>query len=356
MEFPDCSYILLNRPLALLLILITGCCTLASLQAQQVDWIEVQNAQVDASFRGIAVRDANEAWVGGSQGTVIRTQDAGKTWTPVTLPNADDLDFRDIALPQPNLVVLLAAGEGKKSRIYRSDDDGRTWTLTLANQDPQGFFNAMTFADANHGWLIGDPIDGKLDLYRTTDAGKTWQRQIGPTMLPGEYGFAASGTNIVAVGRQLRIATGGSAARVLRSSDGGQSWEASETPISHGNESSGIFSIAFGDPQQGVAVGGDYKNPDVDHGNIARTTDGGVTWSLALPTGQIPHKACVRYLGGKIWMTVGRTGVAVSYDDARTWQTVTKQGFFTFDFDLHAQVGWLAGSDGHVARFTLPQQ
>ncbi len=84
MEFPDCSYIRLNRPLALLLILTAGCCTVASLPAQDVDWIEKQNAQVDASFRGIAVRSANEAWVGGSQGTVIRTQDAGKTWTPVT--------------------------------------------------------------------------------------------------------------------------------------------------------------------------------------------------------------------------------------------------------------------------------
>jgi photosystem II stability/assembly factor-like uncharacterized protein len=345
---------MLYRQVVLMLIWLAASPSVMSLLAQEVAWIQPQSAEVDASFRGIAVRSAREAWVGGSQGMVIRTRDAGKTWSQVRLPDADDLDFRDIALPQPNVIVLLAAGESKKSRIYRSDDDGRSWTLTLTNQHPQGFFNAIAFADANHGWLIGDPIDGKLDLYRTTDGGQSWQRQSGPEMLAGEYGFAASGTNIVAIDRELRIATGGAAARVLRSSDAGHSWAASVTPLAHGNESSGIFSIAFRDAKHGVAVGGDYQNPDVDNGNVARTTDGGVSWSLALPAGQIPHKACVRHIAGETWMTVGRTGVAVSHDDGRTWQTVTKQSFFTFAFDPSSQVGWLAGSEGRVARFTLP--
>ena len=336
------------------LMLMTGFGSASSLPAQEVGWIQLQDSQVDASFRGIAVRDANEAWVGGSKGTVIRTTDAGRTWLRITLPAAADLDFRDIALPQADVVLLMAAGPGDKSRIYRSDDDGQTWTMTLANQDPQGFFNALTFADANRGWLIGDPIDGMLDLYHTADAGKSWQRESGPAMRSGEYGFAASGTNIVARDRQLWIATGGAAARVLRSSDGGRTWAASETPMAHGNPSSGIFSIAFRDRQHGVVVGGDYQNPDVDNGNIARTTDGGISWSLALPAGQIPHKACVRHLAGKTWMTAGRTGVAISHDDARTWQTVSRQAFFTFDFDPRSRVGWLAGSDGRVARYTLP--
>ena len=95
---------------------------------------------------------------------------------------------------------------------------------------------------------------------------------------------------------------------------------------------------------------------DAVDGNVARTIDGGKTWSLATPRGRIPHKSCVRSLSGTSWMATGRTGVAVSHDDGITWDHVSSQSYYTFDVDVKTQSGWLAGSDGRVARFVVPKE
>ena len=55
-----------------------------------------------------------------------------------------------------------------------------------------------------------------------------------------------------------------------------------ETPLAHGSDSSGIFSIAFRDAKHGLIAGGDYQHPDSDGANLASTDDGGVTWQLLL--------------------------------------------------------------------------
>ena len=77
------------------------------------------------------------------------------------------------------------------------------------------------------------------------------------------------------------FATGGKAARVFRSTDAGKTWTVAETPISHGPDSAGIFSVAFRDAIHGVIAGGDYKHPDQDGHHLAFTNDGGLTWTLS---------------------------------------------------------------------------
>jgi hypothetical protein len=77
------------------------------------------------------------------------------------------------------------------------------------------------------------------------------------------------------------FATGGKAARVFHSADGGHTWQVFNTPITHGPDSAGIFSIAFRDPNHGVIAGGDYKHPDQDGPNLAFTSDAGKTWIVS---------------------------------------------------------------------------
>ena len=321
----------------------------------QNEWIVPQMSNVNASLRGIAVVDDREGWVSGSGGVVIHTVDGGRIWERVRIPDSDESDFRDIAVPEKGVVLLMSAGPGGLSRVLRSTDGGASWTVTLQNQDPAGFFNAFTFSDAQNGILIGDPIQGRLDMYRTKDGGATWRRDQGPPLQKGEYGFAASGTNVASVLPSHHwVATGGSVARVFWSTDSALNWSPVSTPIAQGSESSGIFSIAFRDPRHGIIVGGDYKNPDADNGNAARTADGGRTWTLSDPRGKIPHKACVRHITGKSWMAVGRTGIVVSDDDGLSWKHVSRESYYTFDVNAETLTGWMAGTDGRVARFTWP--
>ncbi|PYT10262.1 MAG: glycosyl hydrolase, partial [Acidobacteria bacterium] len=140
---------------------------------------------------------------------------------------------------------------------------------------------------------MSDPVDGRFILIKTTDGGATWKEFPNGTLSPaleGEAAFAASGACIAVKGKSnVWFGTGGAAtARVFRSTDGGMTWKVASTPIIAGNASSGVFSIAFKDARNGVIVGGDYKKENEASDNVATTTDGGATWTLAkgpLPSG-----------------------------------------------------------------------
>ncbi|PYX31914.1 MAG: glycosyl hydrolase [Acidobacteria bacterium] len=248
------------------------------------------------SLRGASAVSRKIAWVSGTHGTYLRTTD-GQTWVSAQVPGAESLDFRAVVAFSDD-AFLMSAGPGGQSRIYRTSDAGEHWQLQLTSTNPKGFFDSMVFWDKTHGIVLGDPIpdeSGRLKFeLLLTDDGQTWH-QLPPANLPpaleGEGAFAASNTCIailpgVSVAAatpdpNIWFATGGKVARVFHSPDRGQTWQVINTPILHGPDSAGIFSIAFRDATHGVIAGGDYKHPDKDGPNLAFTEDGGKTWSLS---------------------------------------------------------------------------
>src|SRR5262249_31970209 len=127
-----------------------------------------------------------------------------------------------------------------------------------------------------------DPVEGRFELLATNDGGTHWAQLPAadrPQALPGEGAFAASGSCIAVHGdSNVWFATGGSGARVFRSSDRGKTWSVAEAPIVHGPATTGIFSIAFRNARDGIIAGGDYEHPGADGENLAITNDGGATW------------------------------------------------------------------------------
>ena len=270
------------RPHVLLIVLLA-----ASLVAQN---LIVQKSNTTENLRGISVLPNQVAWASGTHGTYLRTTDGGTSWHAAQVPNAEALDFRDVEAFSADLAYLLSAGPGEQSRIYKTTDAGKTWALQFTNKNPKGFFDCMAFWDRDRGIALGDPVtdnSGKLkfELITTGNGGTTWE-PLTPESLPpaidGEGAFAASGTCITVQGTtNVWFATGGKAARVFHSNDADKTWTVAETPISHGPDSAGIFSIAFRDAIHGVIVGGDYKHPDQDGPHLAYTNDGGLAWTLS---------------------------------------------------------------------------
>jgi photosystem II stability/assembly factor-like uncharacterized protein len=251
-----------------------------------------QISHTTENLRSVSPVSRDVAWASGTHGTYLRTMDRGRTWTPAQVPDAGALDFRAVAAFSSDEAFLMSSGSGDKSRIYHTSDGGQHWQLQFTNTNPKGFFDSMVFWDRTHGIVLGDPIadeSGKLKFeVLATDDGVNW-RQIPPAQLPpaieGEGAFAASNTCIAilpsASDSNLWFATGGKAARVFHSANRGRTWEVFDTPILHGPDSAGIFSIAFRDAQHGVIAGGDYKRPDDDGPDLAFTDDGGKTWTLS---------------------------------------------------------------------------
>lgn len=308
----------------------------------------------DASLRGLSAVSSQVAWAGGSEGTVLRTIDGGSTWTRHPVPGAEELQFRDIEAFDDQRAVLMTAGH--PARLYRTDDGGATFQLTHESPYAAAFFDGFDFWDEDRGLVMSDPVDGVLLLLTTDDGGRSWQRiskdRLPPT-LEGEAGFAASGTNVAVSGSDLVwVGTGGQAARVFRSDDGGRSWSVHATPMASGASSKGLFSIAFRDSQHGLALGGDYQEAENPAGNIARSNDGGKTWTTIQGPPPGGHRACVVHLPGHsktTWLAVGRAGTDLSFDDGESWTPLSEVGFYAADVADDGTV-WAVGDAGRSAR------
>lgn len=314
---------------------------------------QLQNSKTDVPLRGISAVSSKVAWASGAKGTVLRTTDGGETWETLAIVGADSLDFRDIQAFDQNTAFVLSIGPGDQSRIYKTADGGRIWQRQFTNSDPKAFYDCFAFWDSTHGIAVSDSVDGKFPLIATSD-GTTWNQvavKNMPSALPSEGAFAASGTCIAAFGKSdVWFGTGGPAARVFHSSDRGKNWTVAETPVIHGEASQGIFSLAFWTAKDGVAVGGDYKEPKKGESVAAVTHDGGKTWKLATKPPQ-GYRSAVAVGPTHILVAVGTSGADVSHDGGNIWNPM-------FNEDLNAvclsgNFGWAVGPAGKISTFIL---
>ena len=320
----------------------------------------VLESGVESSLRGLCVVSRDIVWASGTESTVVRSLNGGTSWEVVSPNMETTLDFRDIhAFDAENAVILSA---GQPARVYRTQNGGTNWELTFEHPDSRSFFDALSFWDRQRGIAMSDPIDGRVLLIKTSDGGKTWtelDRDRRPLSEAGEAGFAASGTNLRVVGEEtVHIALGGAlpdqrvaTSRIVSSFDGGDSWTTTTVPMPR-SQSAGIFSMAFAATGNGVAVGGDYKEPERVAGNVAVTSDGGGTWSE--PSGTPPRgyrsgvSFCIRE-DHRVWVAVGPSGTDVSEDDGKSWRLASELGFHAVQFKGDA--GFASGAEGRIAKW-----
>jgi photosystem II stability/assembly factor-like uncharacterized protein len=310
-------------------------------------------------LQAISPVNARVAWASGTGGTFVVTTNGGATWRAGVVPGAEDLEFRDVEGVSDRVAYLMAAGPGEDSRIYKTEDGGATWTLQFQNHNPSAFYDCFAFWDQKHGVTFSDAVSGVFPAIRTTN-GTTWQN-IGarlPSAQDGEAAFAASGTCIAAQGgKRAWIATGGAAkARVLATTDGGDSWQAFDTPITQGTPISGGISIAFRDPHHGILAGGDLGSSSVPTDNVAVSKDGGATWALAAHTpfaSAVYGLAYVPGFGQRTVVATGPAGAAWSADEGGSWNSLPGiSGFWAVAF-AGRSAGWLVGVNGTIVKISF---
>ena len=321
--------------------------------------LELQQSGTDVLLQAVSAVDENVVWVSGHGGTWARTLDGGATWTAHVMEGADTLQFRDVHALDADRAWLLSAGSGELSRIYRTQDGGETWELQFLNPEPDGFYDCLEFRDAKHGLVYGDAVDGELRILRTRDGGETWEytRTANvPAALPGEGGFAASGTCLaLGPGGRAWIGTGAAdTARVLATRDDGRTWTAVPAPLP-GGEAAGIFTIAFRDSLNGVILGGDLARPDEHSDNVAVTSDGGASWTLAsrpVLAGAVYGAAYVPGAPTPTLVAVGPHGADWSPDEGTSWSRADTVAYWGLDIASPA-AGWLVGPEGRIVRISL---
>lgn len=310
-------------------------------------------------LQAVSAVNPRVVWVSGLGGTYALTTDGGKTWQPGVVPGAETLQFRDVEGVNARVAYLMSAGPGTDSRIYKTQDGGATWTLQFQNENPDAFYDCFAFWTQKSGITFSDAVDGRFPVIRTTD-GETWQ-DIGDFLPPpqvGEAGFAASGTCVTAQGgKRAWIGTGAATlARILATVDGGDTWEAYDTPIVQGTPTSGVITVDFRDPYHGILGGGEILAPTEFADTVARTSDGGVTWELtAWPPfpGAIYGLSYVRGLGTTTVVITGPSGTAWSPDEGDTWELLDGlTDYWAVDF-ASPQAGWLVGTEGRIIKISF---
>jgi photosystem II stability/assembly factor-like uncharacterized protein len=246
----------------------------------------------------------------------------------------------------------MASGEGDKSRIYKTTDGGETWTLQYSDNRKEFFLDTIACRSEKECLALGDPINGKFLLLKTSD-GEQWNplpTDSMPVALGSEGAFAASNSCLTLSGdKEIFFATGGPAARVFHSTDGGLTWTVVRTPILQGNPSSGAFSLAFDGDKRLIALGGDYKEAGNPDRVSAYSMDSGSTWQLAArqPGG---FRSAVAHIDDGRWVAIGPSGEDLTSDNGAHWK-------HTDSLNLNAVVildvsdGWAVGAHGTIARF-----
>ena len=174
--------------------------------------------------------------------------------------------------------------------IYKTTDGGKTWVQKLASTNTH--FRSIGFLSSTRGFA-GNLGPGSYDsgvtdtnlLYRTDDGGETWTvvPQINQTDMKGFCAMYVLDSQHIYGGGRVR-----GPAHFVKSEDGGNTWYV--TNLTAAGVMGGIMDVYFRDTTNGFVVGMDtnaYNSCAAPyyHGAIARTTNGGLSWSVVANSG-----------------------------------------------------------------------
>jgi photosystem II stability/assembly factor-like uncharacterized protein len=257
---------------------------------------------------------------------IVTTADGGGTWNIKNITNAAGLSSASIWMKDANTIfVPMYNGTAGGGKLMRTTDGGNTWAAVAptAFPAPDGFPNIVAFTSATTGITMGDPVGGYFEIQRTTDGGATWTRIPQASIAPivaGEYGL----TDVFGVnGNSIWFGT--NKGRVYRSSDAGLTWAASSTHYQAAAKY--VSGIAMQDATTGFAYSSGNGTAVNALDDLAKTTDGGATWTNITNTGiGFAGRGDIKWMQGtpNTYFVSGTSQCKYSYNGGMTWVATTE--------------------------------
>lgn len=254
------------------------------------------------------------------------SEDAGRTWRDVLVIDASSERYPlRIAQAQAVGARTLFAGFNKGT-IAVSNDAGQTWAYRQAHDT--GWVLTLHMKDENRGIAlvqIDNPskryaVVSTDDAWRTTRQlsppdsilfGDTLRPTIGPRVYPTGAAVLGDGAYIVIYRAPPSLTV------ALKTTDRGETWRSQQLGTDE------LRSVRFADSLNGWAYGGRTQVPwDTSLPSVARTTDGGESWSQSL-VGSRVHDLTVR--GDEITAVAHEQRVYSSSDAGITWRRDSAQ-------------------------------
>lgn len=337
-------------PFVLVLILLLISCksdSNTSVIASKVPKFEISTILEDSiSIRALDHKN-NRYWFAGSQGKYGFINQSSNVVTQFQIEIENDLELRSLAVTS-NYTYMLTAGN--PALVYKVSHENESVQLVYTEHGKSVFYDSMKFWNDKEGIAMGDPQNGCFSIIKTIDGGDSWQKvkcEKMPPAMPGEAAFAASNSNLKIHNDHVWFITGGKYARVFYSDSKGRSWKAIETPITSGEEMTGIYAIDFYNKDLGIIIGGDWNNKKINTNNKAISKNGGKTWQLISQNsgpGYCSDIIIIPETQEKEIMAVGSSGVWWSGDQGDNWTKLSDKGFYTLKM-INANEGFLAGKN-----------
>jgi photosystem II stability/assembly factor-like uncharacterized protein len=226
----------------------------------------------------------------GERGTIARSTDSGRTWSPAKSPTLAALTAVSFADAQHGWAV------GHDALILTSNDGGLSWTKQWQGENLADSFLDVIALDAAHVIAVG--AYGLVEV--STDGGKSWMRQ---KVVAEDYHL-----NRISRGPTGTLFIAGEHGTLLRSTDGGAHWSALR--VDYEGSFYGIVPI---DGRTLLAHG--------LRGRVFRSEDGGISWT-EISTKRTELMACGAVLGaGRIVLGGNARAILVSGDAGRSFES-----------------------------------
>jgi len=288
-------------------------------------WVGVTSGTSNflTSIQGIST--ANN-YAAGFAGTVLRSTNAGQTWTVQTSPAASNIN--SISFPPTGLANTGWAGA--VAGLFKTTNNGVNWTQQITGAViADVFFNDLNTGIALVGRTVRKTTNGGTNFTTITFTANT--SMIGGNIVP----TTASLLYILAIN------SADDSSYVFKSTNAGDTW--SQVFRTTGT----YFTIAFINTTTGI-MGGNL-------GILKRTTDGGTTWNT-INSGTTKDLMCVKYASSSVVYISGETGTILkSTNGGLNWvsqasNTTSNLGsIFVYPAD---DIGFAAGSGGIIVRTT----
>jgi photosystem II stability/assembly factor-like uncharacterized protein len=251
-------------------------------------WSRVESKTL-AWLKAVYFVNENLGWVAGSKGTLLSTDDGGRTWRQTkkfTADNIRDLYFSDARhgwlLCERN---VYTSSSKPPSYILQTSDGGSTWQ-TVELTDSRDRLVRFFFTRDGHGYAVGEGGG----IWQMLDDKGSWKR----IALPIRY-LILSGAFLDDF-KGILVGGGGT---ILLTGDGGVEW--TPTKLLEGKISR-LNSVFFVDRDKGWIVG--------NEGKIFITDNGGKIWQEGA-SGTNEDLSDVFFLDSKAGFAVGDKGTIV---------------------------------------------